>query len=133
MSVHILSVFIPKGKTSWQTQHLASKRFQTGSFIPVPGDLGKMGSPLNRSLHQPRLQTDSTLLQLGRVDNPEAVDALFQKWDFTLAYAFPPIPLLKRVVKKLETSNGTFILVSPLWEAQTWLALLLMLKVLEVR
>jgi hypothetical protein len=23
-------------------------------------------------------------------DNPEAVDALFQKWDFTLAYAFPP-------------------------------------------
>jgi hypothetical protein len=30
---------------------------------------------------------------------------------------FSPIPLLKRVVKKLETSKGTFILVSPLWEA----------------
>jgi hypothetical protein len=37
------------------------------------------------------------------------------------------------VVKKLETSKGTFILVSPLWEAQTWLALLLTLKFLEVR
>jgi hypothetical protein len=66
-------------------------------------------------------------------DNPEAVDALSQKWDFTLAYAFPPIPLLKRVVKKLETSKGTFILISPLWEAQTWLASLLSLTVVEVR
>jgi hypothetical protein len=27
--------------------------------------------------------------------NPEAVDALSQEWDFTLAYAFLPIPLLK--------------------------------------
>jgi hypothetical protein len=52
-------------------------------------------------------------------DNPEAVDALSQKWDFTLVYAFPPIPLFKRVVKKLETSKVTFVLVSPLWEAQT--------------
>jgi hypothetical protein len=41
--------------------------------------------------------------------------------------------LSSRVVKKMETSRGTFILISPLWEAQTWLASLLMLKVLEVR
>jgi hypothetical protein len=60
-------------------------------------------------------------------DNPEGVYAL------PLLYAFPPIALLKRVVKKLEMSKGTFILVSPLWEAQTWLASLLTLKVLEVR
>jgi hypothetical protein len=66
-------------------------------------------------------------------DKPEGIDALSQRWDFSLAYAFPPIALLKRVVKKLETSKGTFILVSPLWEAQMWLASLLMLKVLEVR
>jgi hypothetical protein len=66
-------------------------------------------------------------------DNPEGVDTLSQRWDFPLAYAFPPIALLERVVKKLETLKGTFILVSPLWEAQMWLALLLTLKVLEVR
>jgi hypothetical protein len=65
-------------------------------------------------------------------NNPEGVDALSQRWDFPLAYAFPPIALLKKVVKKLKTSKGTFILVSPLWEAQTWLALLLTLKVSEV-
>jgi hypothetical protein len=48
------------------------------------------------------------------------------------AYTFPPIPLLKRVVKKLETSKGTFILVSSLWEAQIRLASLLSLTVMEV-
>jgi hypothetical protein len=64
-------------------------------------------------------------------DNP-GVDSLSQRWDFPLAYAFLPVALLKRVVKKMETSRGTFILVSPLWEAQTWLASLLTLKVLEV-
>jgi hypothetical protein len=36
-------------------------------------------------------------------------------------------------MKKLERSKGTFILVSFLWKAQTWLASLLTLKVLEVR
>jgi hypothetical protein len=66
-------------------------------------------------------------------DNPERVDALSQRWDFPRAYAFPPVALLKRVVKKKETLRGTFILISPLWEAQMWLALLLTLKVLEVR
>jgi hypothetical protein len=65
-------------------------------------------------------------------DIPEGVDDLSQRWDFPLAYAFPPITLLKRVVKKLETSRGTFIMVSSFWKAQTWLASLLTLKVLEV-
>jgi hypothetical protein len=46
-------------------------------------------------------------------DNPEGIDALCQRWDFPLAYVFPPVALLKRVVKKLETSRGIFILISP--------------------
>jgi hypothetical protein len=66
-------------------------------------------------------------------NNPEGVDVLSQRWDFSLASALPPVALLKKVVKKMESSWGTFILISPLWEAQTWLGLLLMLKVLEVR
>jgi hypothetical protein len=28
-------------------------------------------------------------------DNPEGIDALSQSWDFTLAYAFPPVALLE--------------------------------------
>jgi hypothetical protein len=66
-------------------------------------------------------------------DHPEAVDALSMVWDFTLAFLFPPIPLLKRVVRKLEVSRGVFLLVTPYWEAQTWFASLQSLPVLEVR
>jgi hypothetical protein len=49
-------------------------------------------------------------------DSPEAIDALSMQWDFKLAYLFSPIPLLKRVVKKLELSRGVFLLVTPYWE-----------------
>jgi hypothetical protein len=55
------------------------------------------------------------------VDVPEAIDALSLRWDFKLAFLFPPIPL-KRVIRKLELSRGTFLLVTPYWDAQTWFA-----------
>jgi hypothetical protein len=55
------------------------------------------------------------------------------RWDFSLAFLIPPIPLLKRVVRKLEVSRGVFLLVTPYWEAQTWFASLQSLPVLEVR
>jgi hypothetical protein len=87
------------------------------SPLRVPGDRGQMGSPRDQPLRQQRLQADTTLLQLGHLRQPRRS-----------RLPFPPISLLKRVVKKLETSRGTFIL----WEAQTWLASLLTLKVLEV-
>jgi hypothetical protein len=49
----------------------------------------------------------------------EAIDALSMVWDFSLAFLFPPFPLLKRVVRRLEVSRGVFFLVTPFWEAQT--------------
>jgi hypothetical protein len=64
---------------------------------------------------------------------PEAIDALSLRWDFALAFLFPPIPLLKRVIRKLELSRGTFLLVTPYWEAQTWFASLQALHVEDVR
>jgi hypothetical protein len=66
-------------------------------------------------------------------DTPEAIDALSMRWDFTLAFLFPSIPLLKRVIWKLELSRGTFLLVTPYWEAQTWFASLQALQVEDVR
>jgi hypothetical protein len=66
-------------------------------------------------------------------DIPEAIDALSQKWDFNLAYLFPPIPLLKRVIRKLESSMGTYLLVTLFWVAQTWFASLQALAVEDVR
>jgi hypothetical protein len=66
-------------------------------------------------------------------DSPEAIDALSMRWNFDLAFLFPPVPLLKRVVRKLEVSRGIYLLVTPNWEAQTWFASLQSLLVLEVR
>jgi hypothetical protein len=65
-------------------------------------------------------------------DNPEAIDALSMRWDFKLAFLFPPIPLLKRVMRKLELSR-LFLLVTPYWEAQTWFASLQALQVVDIR
>jgi hypothetical protein len=66
-------------------------------------------------------------------DSPEAIDVLSMRWNFALAYLFPPIHLLKRVVRKLELSRGVFLFVTPYWEAQTWFASLQALQVLDVR
>jgi hypothetical protein len=66
-------------------------------------------------------------------NSPEAIDTLSMRWSFELAFLFPPIPLLKRVVRKLKVSRGVFLLVTPYWEAQTWFASLQSLPVLEVR
>jgi hypothetical protein len=66
-------------------------------------------------------------------DAPEAIDTLSQRWDFELAFLFPPIPLLKRVIRKLERSRGTFLLVTPYWDAQTGFASLQALHVEDVR
>jgi hypothetical protein len=100
--------------------------------IPVPGDRGKKGLPLINLFASNTSKQTQRFYCWDASDNPEGVYALSQRWDFPLAYAFPPIALLKRVVKTLETSKGTFILVFPLWEAQMWRASLLTLKVLEV-
>jgi hypothetical protein len=66
-------------------------------------------------------------------DNPEAMDALSMRCDFKLAFLFLPIPLLRRVMWKLELSRGTFLLVTLYWEAQTWFASLQALQVVDVR
>jgi hypothetical protein len=66
-------------------------------------------------------------------DFPEAIDTLSMRWDYMLAFLFLPIPLLKRVVRKLELSKGTFLLITPYWEAQTWFASLQVLQVVDIR
>jgi hypothetical protein len=92
-----------------------------------------MGSPTDRPLRFSPLGPDEALLCLERRYIPAAIDALSQKWDFNLAYLFPPISLLKRVIRKLESSRGTYLLVTSFWDAQTWFASLQALAVEDVR
>ena len=54
--------------------------------------------------------------------DPEAAghDAFTINWAELPFYAFPPIPILPKVLKKISDIEVTGILVVPMWETQTW-------------
>ena len=49
-----------------------------------------------------------------------AVDALAQDWSRLVGYAYPPFPILGKVIRKARLESATLILVAPLWPAQPW-------------
>jgi ribonuclease HI len=58
------------------------------------------------------------------VPDPQAwaVDALAISWEGLEAYAFPPLPLLERVLRKAELEKPRLLLIAPFWPRQTWFA-----------
>jgi hypothetical protein len=135
MSVRLLPVYIPTEENiladvALRFQEIPDWRLHPIILMAITAKWGLL--VINLFASDTSKQTER-FFSWNAFDNPEGIDAVCQKWDFPLAYTFPPVALLKRVVKKLELSRGIFILISPMWKAQTWLASLLMLKVLEVR
>ena len=49
-------------------------------------------------------------------------DALIVHWHYQLLYAFPPTPLIHKVLVKLRAHNTHMILIAPAWPRQTWFA-----------
>ena len=49
-----------------------------------------------------------------------AVDALSLNWGTLQAYAFPPLAILPRVVRKARQEKACLILIAPFWQAQPW-------------
>jgi hypothetical protein len=80
--------------------HLSSRVFDLISSL--------RGLPLIDLFASGRSAQTRRFFSWNTADRPEAIDALSQRWDFSLAFLFLPIPLLKRVVRKLETSRGRF-------------------------
>jgi hypothetical protein len=135
MSVRLLPVYIPTEENiladaASHFQEIPDWRLHPVIFKAITA---RWGLPVIDLFARDASKQTERFFSWNAFDNPEGIDALCQRWDFPLAYAFPPVALLKRVVKKLESSRGIFNLISPMWEAQTWLASLLTLKVLEVR
>lgn len=50
-----------------------------------------------------------------------AVDALVIPWQFSMAYIFPPLALLPKVVNKKKRERTQIILVAPYWP-RSWFA-----------
>ena len=50
-----------------------------------------------------------------------ALDALSLDWNtLPLVYAFPPMPILPKVLQKMKASTCRMILIAPAWPAQSW-------------
>ena len=48
------------------------------------------------------------------------VDSLSISWKNLSAYAFPPIPLITRVLRKVREDRCRLILIAPMWPRRTW-------------
>lgn len=68
---------------------------------------------------------------LDPMGNPWAVDALSVGWQWDLAYAFPPIPLVPRVLAKIREEGARVIMVAPFWPKRSWFSLLWSMSVTE--
>ena len=56
-----------------------------------------------------------------RVPMAIATDAFLYNWDGQDLYAFPPFPLVRKVLNKLRTArHTTLILVVPFWPQREW-------------
>ncbi|CAJ0950962.1 unnamed protein product [Ranitomeya imitator] len=62
-------------------------------------------------------------------ENPLTVDAFLIKWDFQLAYAFPPLGLLPLVVRKIREDRARVILIAPFWPRRAWFTWLRIMSV----
>ena len=54
--------------------------------------------------------------------DPEAmaVDAFSLDWREQHFYAFPPFPLINRVLQKMEQDQGQGIIIVPMWNTEVW-------------
>ncbi|XP_072002789.1 uncharacterized protein [Engystomops pustulosus] len=54
----------------------------------------------------------------------DRLDAFSHRWVEPLSYAFPPIPLVARVLRKILTDQARVILICPNWPKKNWYPLL---------
>mgnify|MGYP002805015845 CR=1 FL=1 len=83
--------------------------------------LPQMARTMARSIRHSREHAMSALLCVGapKVCLAQRLIPL-KEWNSRLLYAFPPIPLLPRVLKKIRTNRAQFILVAPDWARRVW-------------
>lgn len=59
----------------------------------------------------------------------EAMYTLTLPWLSGLLYAFPPIPLIPKVIRKIKQQRARIILVAPWWSKRLWLSMLHVMSV----
>ena len=92
--------------------------------------------PIWRAWHKPLVDLFASKfnfrlpIYVSPVPDPQAwrVDAFSVPWTHLQAYAFPPFPLLTKVLRKAREEQANLILVAPFWPAQPWFPELLHLS-----
>ena len=69
----------------------------------------------------------------GDAQEAEAFDALSRPWIFDMAFLFPPLALIPRVLTKLQAAVGCYVLILPFWPNQSWHPRLRTLGVVDAR
>ena len=135
LGISILPVYVP----SEQNLHadFASRFKNLPDLHLLPAVFQRMcnrwGTPEIDLFASPASRQLPRFFAWGSAPTAEEFDALSRPWHFSLAYLFPPLPLIARVIGKLFQSTGDFLLVTPFWPNQAWFPLLRLLPVVEVR
>ena len=98
-------------------------------MVSPPSGGERPASSLGIAIDQPVSYNVKLPLYCSLVPDPQAVfeDAFCHPWDNLDLYAFPPFPLVGRVVARvIETPNLSMTLVAPLWLEKDWFADLLL-------
>ena len=95
-----------------------------GHSVPDTG-ISFLGSLSHKSIcHEAEQSTSDFHFSLPRPVSM-AVDATSLSWEGMIAYAFPPIPLLMKVLLKMEKETCLIILTAPCWESHPFFPVLL--------
>ena len=76
-------------------------------------------------------QNRKTMMFCSWIPCPQAfaIDALSIPWDGMIAYAFPPISLIPKVLEHMALYQCQLILIAPLWPRQHWYTNLLSMAI----
>ena len=93
----------------WSLDQMVFQKLETifGKF-----DVDLFASRLNAKLES----------YVSRYLEPEAiaVDAFSFKWNYNLAYVFPPFSLIPKILQKIQFENCRVVLIAPVWKTQSW-------------
>ncbi|CAH2020341.1 unnamed protein product, partial [Acanthoscelides obtectus] len=83
-------------------------------------DIQEVGNAIHRFIRNRKIRGDCTICHTVTIPKAEFVNAFTRKWNYELAWIFPPPPLIPRVLQHLDRCRGTFILIVPRWEKAFW-------------
>jgi hypothetical protein len=118
---------------TWDMLHWCLKHKVELKAVHIPGKDNHLADKLSRIWPTPTIDLFASFqnTKLNRFcalryhPLAESTDALEMCWRNLYAYAFPPFPILARVLQKVREDQASLILIAPNWARREWFPLLL--------